>query len=48
MTPGPGTQASLRILTRNGIKLGRIEDVTPVPHDSCRKKGGKRGRRVYS
>lgn len=46
MTPGPGAQASIRMLTRYGIKLGRIEDVTPVPHDSCRKKGGKRGRRV--
>lgn len=46
MTPGPGSQAAIRTLTRNGIKLGRIEDVTPVPHDSCRKKGGKRGRRV--
>jgi small subunit ribosomal protein S11 len=46
MNPGPGAQAAIRILTRYGIKLGRIEDVTPVPHDSCRKKGGRRGRRV--
>jgi len=46
MTPGPGSQAAIRILNRYGIKLGRIEDVTPVPHDSCRKKGGRRGRRV--
>lgn len=45
MNPGPGSQAAIRMLTRHGIKLGRIEDVTPVPHDSCRKKGGKRGRR---
>lgn len=44
--PGPGAQAAIRMLTRYGIKLGRIEDVTPIPHDSCRKKGGKRGRRV--
>lgn len=46
MTPGPGAQAAIRMLTRYGMKLGRIEDVTPVPHDHCRKKGGKRGRRV--
>ncbi len=46
MTPGPGSQAAIRMLTRYGIKLGRIEDVTPVPHDKCRQKGGKRGRRV--
>lgn len=45
MNPGPGAQAAIRMLTRHGIKLGRIEDVTPVPHDSCRKRGGKRGRR---
>ncbi len=44
--PGPGTQATIRMLTRYGIKLGRIEDVTPIPHDGCRKKGGRRGRRV--
>lgn len=46
LTPGPGAQAAIRMLTRYGIKLGRIEDVTPIPHDTCRKKGGKRGRRV--
>jgi len=46
MIPGPGTQAAIRMLSRYGIKLGRIEEVTPVPHDSCRKKGGRRGRRV--
>ena len=26
--------------------IGRIDDVTPIPHDTTRKKGGKRGRRV--
>ncbi len=46
MNPGPGSQAAIKMLTRYGIKMGRIEDVTPVPHDSCRKSGGKRGRRV--
>ncbi len=45
-TPGPGAQAAIRGLARNGILVGRIEDVTPVPHDGCRKKGGRRGRRV--
>ena len=29
-----------------GFKFGRIDDVTPIPHDTTRKKGGKRGRRV--
>ena len=44
--PGPGAQAAVRALSRMGLKIGIIEDVTPVPHDSCRKKGGRRGRRV--
>jgi len=44
--PGRGAQAAIRALVRAGLKIGRIEDVTPIPHDGCRKKGGKRGRRV--
>ena len=45
-TPGPGAQSALRALARAGMKIGRIEDVTPVPTDSTRRKGGKRGRRL--
>ena len=45
-TPGPGAQACMRALARLGIKIGRIEDVTPLPTDSTRKKGGRRGRRL--
>ena len=45
-TPGPGAQATIRALARAGLKIGRIEDVTPIPHDGTRPKGGKRGRRV--
>lgn len=45
-SPGPGAQAAIRTLARAGLKIGRIEDVTPLPHDGCREKGGKRGRRV--
>jgi small subunit ribosomal protein S11 len=43
--PGPGAQPAIRALTRSGIKLLGIEDVTPTPHGGCRKKGGRRGRR---
>ncbi|MBU1198770.1 MAG: 30S ribosomal protein S11 [Nanoarchaeota archaeon] len=46
MTPGPGAQAVVRALSRIGLRIGFIEDVTPVPHGGCRKKGGRRGRRV--
>jgi small subunit ribosomal protein S11 len=46
MSPGPGAQAAVRALSRRGLRIGLIEDVTPIPHGGCRKKGGKRGRRV--
>ncbi len=45
-TPGPGAQPAIRALARAGLKIGRIEDVTPIPHDGTRPKGGRRGRRV--
>lgn len=45
-TPGPGAQAAIRAIARAGFKIGRIEDVTPIPHDTTRKKGGRRGRRA--
>ncbi|KZN24005.1 MULTISPECIES: 30S ribosomal protein S11 [unclassified Haladaptatus] len=34
--PGPGAQATIRALARAGIEIGRIEDVTPIPHDGTR------------
>jgi len=43
--PGPGAQSTLRAIARNGIKIGRIEDVTPIPTDSTRR-GSRRGRRL--
>lgn len=45
-TPGPGAQACIRALSRSGLSIGRIEEVTPRSHDHCRRKGGHRGRRV--
>ena|SRR3990172_7252746 len=45
-SPGAGAQPAIRALARMGMRIGRIEDVTPVSHDSCRKAGGRRGRRV--
>lgn len=44
--PGKGAQAAIRAISRSGIQIGRIDDVTPIPHGGCRPKGGKRGRRV--
>ncbi|NOX71451.1 MAG: 30S ribosomal protein S11 [Candidatus Micrarchaeota archaeon] len=44
--PGQGAQPAIRALVRAGLKIGTIEDVTPIPHDTTRKPGGRRGRRV--
>ena len=44
--PGPGAQAVVRALARSGIKIGSIEDVTPMPTDTTKRPGGRRGRRV--
>jgi small subunit ribosomal protein S11 len=46
MTPGTGAQAAIRALARAGLRIGHIEEVTPIPHDGTRRKGGRRGRRV--
>ncbi|MDO8660767.1 MAG: 30S ribosomal protein S11 [Candidatus Woesearchaeota archaeon] len=45
-TPGVGAQAAIRALARSGLRIGKIEDVTPVPTDTTKRPGGKRGRRV--
>ena len=45
-TPGQGAQAVVRTIARTGVRIGRIEDVTPTPTDSMKRKGGRRGRRV--
>ncbi len=43
--PGSGAQPAIRALARAGLRIRSIEDVTPIPHGGCRKKGGRRGRR---
>ena len=45
-TPGSGAQAAIRALARSGLRIGKIEDVTPIPTDTTKRPGGKRGRRV--
>lgn len=34
--PGSGREAAIRALDSSGIKVRRIKDVTPVPHNGCR------------
>ncbi len=44
--PGEGAQPAIKTLLRAGLRIGSIENSTPIPHDSTRKPGGRRGRRV--
>ena len=44
--PGPGAQPAIRALARAGLKIGVIEDTTPILKGFMKKKGGRRGRRV--
>ena len=44
--PGEGAQPAIRGLVRAGLRIGRKKDITPIPHDTTRKPGGRRGRRV--
>lgn len=34
--PGSGREAAIRAIDSSGIKVSRIKDVTPVPHNGCR------------
>lgn len=34
--PGSGREAAIRAIDAAGIKVTRISDVTPVPHNGCR------------
>ena len=45
-TPGAGAQAAIRALARSGMRIGKIEDATPIPTDTTKRPGGRRGRRV--
>jgi small subunit ribosomal protein S11 len=45
-TPGPGANAAIKSLSREGLKILNITDTTPIPRGGPKPKGGKRGRRV--
>ncbi len=34
--PGAGREAAIRAIDASGIKVTRIKDVTPIPHNGCR------------
>ena len=34
--PGAGREAAIRAIDNVGIKVSKIKDVTPIPHNGCR------------
>ena len=34
--PGSGREAAIRAIDQAGIRVAKIQDVTPVPHNGCR------------
>ena len=40
--PGAGREAAIRALQSAGLELSSIKDVTPIPHNGCRKKKRRR------
>ena len=34
--PGSGREAAIRAIDGAGIKVTKIKDVTPIPHNGCR------------
>jgi len=45
-SPGAGAQPAIRAIARAGLRIGMIEEVTPIITGHMRAKGGRRGRRV--
>lgn len=45
-SPGPGANAVIKSLTRDGFKILNILDATRLPRGGPKKQGGRRGRRV--
>ena len=40
--PGAGRESALRALHASGLNVTLIKDVTPVPHNGCRARKGRR------
>jgi len=39
---GNGRDAALRALTNSGLRVAKIQDTTPLPHNGCRPKKARR------
>ncbi len=42
--PGPGRDVALRVLRAQGIRVGMIADITPIPHNGTRPRKAKHNR----
>ena len=42
--PGPGRDVALRVLRAQGIKVGMIADMTPLPHNGTKPRKAKHNR----
>src|SRR2546425_809306 len=40
--PGAGRESAIRTLHQEGIEVGEIIDLTPIPHNGCRPPGRRR------
>ena len=40
--PGSGRESAIRSLQTAGLEITSIKDVTPIPHNGCRKKKRRR------
>jgi len=46
LSVGKGVQPAIKAISKSGLKVNIIEDVTPIIHGYMRRKGGRRGRRL--
>lgn len=42
--PGPGRDVALRVLRGQGVKVGMIADMTPIPHNGTKPRKAKHNR----
>jgi small subunit ribosomal protein S11 len=40
--PGPGRESAISALQQAGLRIGSIEDITPLPHNGCRPRKRRR------
>jgi len=40
--PGPGKDASIRVLKTSGLDINLLADTTPIPHNGCRPRKARR------